>query len=198
MVPIITDSYLNSNKNFEFIINSDTYKEHNYLMKYSAYAARFKWAWNESEAPKTQMELAKWLDYSQPMINYWLNGEKLPSMDTAIKISEKFGVRVEWLITGKGSIRIDEIKQQSSPLLDKFTSLSADQQKEVNDFIDFKLSQNNPNKPLTARPENVGGGGGVSLVDPLASYHRRQGDGPASKEFIDAMQHDWEGHEKSK
>ena len=160
MVPIITDSYLNSNKNFEFIINSDTYKEHNYLMKYSAYAARFKWAWNESEAPKTQMELAKWLDYSQPMINYWLNGEKLPSMDTAIKISEKFGVRVEWLITGKGSIRIDEIKQPSSPLLDKFNQLCQEQQKEVTEFINFKLSQNKENKPLTARPENVGGGGG--------------------------------------
>jgi DNA-binding XRE family transcriptional regulator len=168
MVPIITDSYLNSNKNFDFIINSDTHKEHNYLMKYSAYAARFKWAWNESEAPKTQMELAKWLDYSQPMINYWLNGEKLPSMDTAIKISEKFGVRVEWLITGKGSIRIDEIKQPPSPLLDKFTSLSAEQQKEVNEFIDFKLSQNKENKPLTPRPENVGGGG-VNLPDAISA-----------------------------
>ena len=109
MVPIITDSYLNSNKNFEFIINSDTYKEHNYLMKYSAYAARFKWAWNESEAPKTQMELAKWLDYSQPMINYWLNGEKLPSMDTAIKISEKFGCSIEWLLTGKGQKELTQL-----------------------------------------------------------------------------------------
>ena len=195
MVPIITDSYLNSNKNFEFIINSDTYKEHNYLMKYSAYAARFKWAWNESEAPKTQMELAKWLDYSQPMINYWLNGEKLPSMDTAIKISEKFGVRVEWLITGKGSIRIDEIKQPSSPLLDKFNQLCPEQQQIIELMVDQlsnkpKSSENKENKPLTARPENVGGG--VNLPDPLSAYRRRANDGPASKEFCDAVQHDLE------
>jgi hypothetical protein len=38
----------------------------------------------------------------------------------------------------------------------------------------------------------------VNLVDPLASYRRRQSDGPASKEFIEAVQHDWEDHEKSK
>ena len=196
MVPIITDSYLNSNKNFEFIINSDTYKEHNYLMKYSAYAARFKWAWNESEAPKTQMELAKWLDYSQPMINYWLNGEKLPSMDTAIKISEKFGVRVEWLITGKGSIRIDEIKQLSSPLLDKFNQLCPEQQQIIELMVDQlsnkpKSSENNTIKPLTARPENVRGGG-VILPDPVFEYHRRRGDEPADKAFSEAVQQDYE------
>jgi hypothetical protein len=69
--------------------------------------------------------------------------------------------------------------------------LSADQQKEVNEFIDFKLSQNKENKPLTPRPENVGGGG-VNLPDPLASYRRRQGDEPADKEFIEAVQHDYE------
>lgn len=164
-------------------------------MKYSAYAARFKWAWNESEAPKTQMELAKWLDYSQPMINYWLNGEKLPSMDTAIKISEKFGVRVEWLITGKGSIRIDEIKQPSSPLFDKINQLCPEQQQIIELMVDQlsnkpKSSENKENKPLTARPENVGGG--VNLPDALSAYHRRQSDGPADKEFCDAIQHDLE------
>ena len=70
-----------------------------------------------------------------------------------------FGVCVEWLLTGKGLKRLDEIKQPSSPLLDKFNQLDSDQQKEVNDFINFKLSQNKEIKPLTARPENVGGGG---------------------------------------
>jgi hypothetical protein len=43
-----------------------------------------------------------------------------------------------------------------------------------------------------------GGGGGVNLPDPLAAYHRGQGDEPADKEFIAAMQHDWEDHERSK
>jgi hypothetical protein len=31
----------------------------------------------------------------------------------------------------------------------------------------------------------------VNLPDPLALYHRRQGDEPADKEFIEAVQHDY-------
>lgn len=41
-------------------------------------------------------------------------------------------------------------------------------------------------------------GGGVNLPDALSAYRRRASDGPASKEFIEAVQHDWEDHEKSK
>ena len=153
MAKIIIDSYFNS------IINSDLYLAHNYLMKYSEYAGRFKRLWNESDAPKTQKELAKWLDYSQPMINYWLNGEKLPSMDTAIKIANKFGVCVEWLITGKGEKRPGEgINLQR--VLD-INDLSNEDAVFVSNLV-AKLSQNKPektqNKPLTTETENVGGG----------------------------------------
>ena len=116
-------------------------------MKYSEYAERFKSICKESDAQKTQKELAKWLDYSQPMINYWINGEKLPSMDTAIKIADKFGVCVEWLMTGKGSKRSNE--KPSSPILDKFNQLCPDQQREVTDFINFKLSQKTDKNLLT-------------------------------------------------
>lgn len=35
-------------------------------------------------------------------------------------------------------------------------------------------------------------GGGVNLADPLSDYRRRQSDGPASKEFIEAVQQDYE------
>ena len=35
-------------------------------------------------------------------------------------------------------------------------------------------------------------GGGVNLPDALSAYHRRQSDGPADKEFIEAMQKDRE------
>lgn len=128
-------------------------------MKYSEYAGRFKRLWSESDAPKTQKELAKWLDYSQPMINYWLNGEKLPSMDTAIKIANKFGVCVEWLITGKGEKRPGEGVDLNRVI--DITYLSNDDAEFVANLV-AKLSKNKPennqNKPLTPTTENVGGG----------------------------------------
>jgi len=85
------------------IVNSDLILAHNNKMKHPEYAKRFRDLWKETEeAPKTQKELAKWLGYAQPTISDWLNGEKLPSMETAIKIAAKFGCCVEYLITGKG------------------------------------------------------------------------------------------------
>ncbi len=125
-------------------------------MKYSEYAGRFKRLWNESDAPKTQKELAKWLDYSQPMINYWLNGEKLPSMDTAIKIANKFDVCVEWLITGKGEMRPGEGVNLQRVI--DITDLSSEDAAFVSNLV-AKLSKNNQNKPLTPTTENVEGGG---------------------------------------
>ena len=42
------------------------------------------------------------------------------------------------------------------------------------------------------------GGGGVNLPDALSAYHRRQSDGPASKEFCDAMEKDYKDYDKQK
>jgi DNA-binding XRE family transcriptional regulator len=155
MAKIITDSYLNS------IINSDIYLEHTYLMKYLEYASRFKRLWKDSDAPKTQKELAKWLNYSQPMINYWLNGEKLPSMETAIKIADKFGVCVEWLITGKGLKHPNDEPELQNHI--NVTDLTDDQRALINQMMaQFtpKTLENNTNKTLTTSIENAGGGGG--------------------------------------
>jgi len=167
MVKIITDSYFNS------IINSDLYLAHNYLMKYPEYAGRFKRLWNESDAPKTQKELAKWLDYSQPMINYWLNGEKLPSMDTAIKIANKFGVCVEWLITGKGSVRPDD-RVNLQRVID-ITDLS-DEDAVLVATLAAKLSQNKQNNHLTTQSQNVGGGGAETRVQPEPKQQQQSQD----------------------
>lgn len=100
MHDIIANSEPNS------IVNSELNLAHNNKMKYPEFAKRFRSLWEESEeAPETQKELAKWLDYSQPTISDWVNGEKLPSMETAINICEKFDCCVEYLLTGKGQKR---------------------------------------------------------------------------------------------
>ena len=139
----------------------------------------------------SRVELGKKLGVSSTCAHFYMRGERLPAIDQARMLCKLFdGISIEWLLTGNGLKRLDD-KQPSSPLLDKFNQLCPEQQKEVTEFIDFKLSQNKLNKPLTARPENVGGGG-VNLPDPLSDYRRRQSDGPADKEFCDAVQHDLE------
>ena len=184
-----------ANSELKATVNSELFSAHNALMKYPEYAARFKRSWKESKTPvKTQKELAKLLGVAQATVSDWINGEKLPSMDTAIEISKKLDCCVVWLLTGNGLKRLDD-KQQPSPLLDKFNQLCPEQQQIIELMVDQlsnkpKSSENKENKPLTARPENVGGG--VNLPDPLASYRRRRGDEPADKDFIAAVQRDYE------
>ena len=138
--------------------DSDIFFNDNYQMKHLEFKERFDRIWKEcGNAPHNQTQLAKWLGYAQPTVNDWINGKGMPGIENAIKIADKFNVCVEWFITGKGPKRRDD-KQPSSPILDKFNQLCPDQQREVTEFIDFKLSQKPANKPLTAQTENVGGG----------------------------------------
>jgi DNA-binding XRE family transcriptional regulator len=175
--------------------DSDIFFNDNSVMKHSGFSERLNRIWKEcSDAPTNQTQLAKWLGFAQPTVNDWINGKGMPGIENAIKIAEKFNVCVEWFITGKGLKRATD-KQQSSPLLEKFNQLGPDQQQIIELMVDQlsnkpKSSENKENKPLTPRPENVGGG--VNLPDPLASYRRRQGDELADKEFIEAVQHDYE------
>ena len=102
----------------------------------------------------SQVALAEILDTSTARVNHLLTGQRNIGEKTARKFEVLLGQPSGWMDT------LDSIAIKSSPLLDKFNQLCPEQQKEVTEFIDFKLSQNKLNKPLTARPENVGGGGG--------------------------------------
>ena len=72
-------------------------------MKYPDFAKRLIIAWRKCDsAPDKQTPLSKWLGFSQPTVNDWLNGKGLPSMNTALKLAGLFGCNVEWLLTGRG------------------------------------------------------------------------------------------------
>ena len=75
---------------------------HHGYMKYAAFAARFREACEDAKVLVTQESLGKVFGVSGTMAWYYLNGEKLPSMDKAIQMAGKLGVCVEWLLTGKG------------------------------------------------------------------------------------------------
>ncbi len=138
----------------------------------------------------SQVALAEILDTSTARVNHLLTGQRNIGEKTARKFEILLGKPSGWMDT------LDSIAQSpSSPLLDKFNQLCPDQQREVTEFIDFKLSQKPANKPLTDQPEKCGGGGGVNLHDPLSAYKRRQNQA-ADKPFCDAVKRDIEDSQK--
>ena len=142
-------------------VNSELFFIDNIRMKYPEYAARFKRAWKELKAPiKTQKELAKILGVAQATVSDWINGEKLPSMDTALEISEKLDCSVLWLLTGKTETANTEPTNHNGYL--ESANLTPEQLQAVK-FMVAQFEQVNPkkdeNKSLTYPTENVGGGG---------------------------------------
>ena len=184
---------LSVNTGFITTVKTGFYNNYNIPMEYKDFANRLK-ALQTEKGIKTQIELSRWLGFSRSIVSDWMRGECLPSMDTAIKLSEKFGCNAQWLLTGKGKKTIDEeiITQgflESANLTNEQITLikSMVSQFEQNNP---KTIENNVNQPLTSLDKY--GGGGVNLPDPVFEYHRRQSDGPADKEFCDAIQHDLE------
>ena len=153
-----------------------------------------------------EMMLKSWNAYDlanksgvpQPTIQRFLKGKiGDPRADTVRKFAKGLG-------TTEAALRGFEEIDPPVPLYENIEKLSEENRKLIEQMVNTlvlaqpQLSQNKENKPLTARPENVGGGGGVSLPDPLSDYRRRQSDGPASKEFCDAMEKDYKDYDKQK
>ena len=142
-------------------VKTGLHNNYNPLMEYKDYAERLK-SLQIEKGIKTQIELSRWLDFSRSIVSEWMRGECIPSMDTAIKISEKFGCNAQWLLTGDG-LKYKTDKVQLLKGVVDISHLSPSRQQEVEAFIRFQESQenkpeNNQNKPLTPTTENVGGG----------------------------------------
>ena len=102
----------------------------------------------------SQVALAEILDTSTARVNHLLTGQRNIGEKTARKFEVLLGKPSGWMDT-LGAINP---QQPSSPILDKFNQLCPDQQREVTDFINFKLSQKTDKNQLTTPVENVGGG----------------------------------------
>ena len=98
---------LSVNTGFYATVNTGFNNNYNNPMEYKEFANRLKTLQTE-KGIKTQIELSKWIGFSRSIVSEWMRGECLPSMDTAIKLSEKFGCNAQWLLTGKGKKNIDE------------------------------------------------------------------------------------------
>jgi transcriptional regulator with XRE-family HTH domain len=81
----------------------------NNAMKNSGFPDRLREACEDAGLSATQPALARAFSLSTTTIWHYLNGEKLPSMSTAILIAGKLGVCVEWLLTGNGPKRVKDV-----------------------------------------------------------------------------------------
>ena len=113
-------------------------------MKYPEFAERFKSACTEANAPQAQNDLGKFIGVSGPMAWSYRNGDKLPSMNTAITISEKLKINVEWLLTGNGPKRTStqtlQIAETSAPYNHQ-VCINLDQMTAVTRFISENLPE---------------------------------------------------------
>ena len=158
---IIGDSYNKSIGDFYCMNIDNPYMNTN--MKYPEFSKRLTNVWKGCDAaPEKQTPLAKWLGFSQPTVNDWLNGKGLPSLDTAIKLADKFGVCVEWLVTGKGQKHPNEESQPTNHNGYLESANLTPEQLQVVKLMIAQFEQTNPvkaeNKSLTYPTENVGGG----------------------------------------
>ena len=64
------------------------------------------------ESGLTKTDFGKKVNLSQPTITKLMNGTQNPSGRTLIDISDKFGIREEWLRTGEGPMRIQTTRQE--------------------------------------------------------------------------------------
>jgi DNA-binding XRE family transcriptional regulator len=125
-------------------VNSELFLCNDSAMKYLAYSSRFKALWKTMpDAPKNQKELARRLDCSQATVSDWVNGEKLPSMDTAIALSNTFNCCVEYLITGKGPKTPSKLLQHNKYMID-VSKLTDEQKKVVELMVETMIKVNQP------------------------------------------------------
>lgn len=83
------------------------------------FAKRLKALIDESSlAGMTQDVWSKRFGVSNAMVTYYLKGEKLPSVGTAITIAKEIGCCVEYLLTGRGPRRVSDIPLEERNVLD--------------------------------------------------------------------------------
>ena len=140
------------------------------LDKDPAFAERFRQLVNDKGWEHlNRVQLGKKIGTSATCATYYMNGDRLPSIEQARNICELLGgVCVEWLLTGKGQKKLGESSNLQNVI--DATNLTTEQLLLIKGMI-AQFEQSNPakaeNKSLTYPAENVGGGG---VAQPSAAY----------------------------
>lgn len=101
--------------------------------KSADFGVRFRLALNDSNLKRsTNIELGKVFKVSSTTAHNWRNGLKWPDMEHAVTISECLAVSVEWLLTGRGPMRVArEISREAQQLVTSFERLNPKRRAEI-------------------------------------------------------------------
>jgi hypothetical protein len=69
----------------------------------------------------------------------WLVGDGYPEMETAIKICDKAGVNINWLLQGVGPKRGDKIETKALVLSEAIESLPMEERQQALNFLGYTL-----------------------------------------------------------
>ena len=134
------------------------------LNKDPAFAERFRQLVNDKGWEHlNRVQLGKKIRTSATCATYYMNGDRLPSIEQARNIGELLGgVCVEWLLTGKGTKHPNEESQSANNNGYLESANLTPEQLQAVKLIIAQFEQTNPakaeHKALPSPAENVGGG----------------------------------------
>lgn len=85
----------------------------------------------------TVKEAAEALKIAYPTYSAHENGSRNFQRDDAVRYAQFFGVSVDWLLTGRGSMR----HKGADPLVEQVRNLPPGLREEVQEFIHFRTSR---------------------------------------------------------
>lgn len=101
------------------------------------------------ELNMTQQELADKLDGAKSTVAMYEKGDRKPSMEVLLKLSEIFDCSIDYIL-GKSNIRnpekTDLDKLQIGLSAKDYSNISDEQLKQIEDFAKFVLKDNKKNK----------------------------------------------------
>jgi DNA-binding XRE family transcriptional regulator len=138
---ILTDSYILS--------TTDSYQGNcqNTGMKVARekklFSERFVRALGESDLREmTQKEQGKAFGVSGTTVHFWSAAKKMPDMPHAGVVAKTLGINIEWLLTGRGPMRLrDDISSQGIKLLSAFEGLPDKERGEVLAYVAFVVDR---------------------------------------------------------
>lgn len=89
-----------------------------------------------------QTELARLVKLNPNAARKWLHAEGYPNIDVAVALCDRAGIHISWLLQGTLPKRIDSRTDTKALILDEaLHTLSADDAKQVFDFISYKIEK---------------------------------------------------------
>jgi hypothetical protein len=88
-----------------------------------------------------QTELGKLLEVTPKGARKWLTGAGWPEMDMAVRIANKAGVNVLWLLQGTGLKRGDRIDENTRTVVEAIERLPTEERGRVLNYLRFELQE---------------------------------------------------------